>query len=430
MTFILVILASKQLGSRNAEEDDDDDQMDNSNAADKENNQDNANDPSNGKKKRKKSRRSAAVITKNPDSLNAKLDTNPFTDPFFAKLNSIVGDINSSNRLMQNMIGTIDGALQLRMDAPFWDPSPKQPIVYDENENYENREILQVDNMDVSDKDVLHQRLHAYQLSDLPAEDDDDEEIPPPASLEHSMNNSGAAVTFDPNAEVEPINDDNDFIMDIGGNENDFEDLEEEDRDAIMRCRGLRRQPVVIEDMRPIDGMSSHLEYSYRPLDMISQFWAGPSHWKFRRTRTTMTKSIGSSAASEDTIGAANQNVRKPRKPRKRKVNEPDGKKGILSLTTEGFIFRDPVKGMKKTMTYSKGHISKKWNAQKLCLPTDRKFDNDMFDKFKFAPQLRPRSHESEIESEVPVSVYNYDNEQDKEYCRQINVSILSTKFY
>lgn len=40
----------------------------------------------------------------------------------------------------------------------------------------------------------------------------------------------------------------------------------------------------MLDDLRPVDA-NIQLEYSYRPLDKISQFWAGPSYWKLRRTR-------------------------------------------------------------------------------------------------------------------------------------------------
>lgn len=57
-----------------------------------------------------------------------------------------------------------------------------------------------------------------------------------------------------------------------------------DEQQAINRCGGLKEAAVVLEDLRPVDA-NPQLEYSYRPLDKISQFWAGPSYWKLRRTR-------------------------------------------------------------------------------------------------------------------------------------------------
>lgn len=92
-------------------------------------------------------------------------------------------------------------------------------------------------------------------------------------------------MQFDINAEVEPFSQENPFVVDYGEmDQNDFDELNDDDQLAINRCRGLKRQPVMIEDMQPND--SIQLEYSYRALDHIGQFWAGPAHWKFRRANS------------------------------------------------------------------------------------------------------------------------------------------------
>lgn len=397
-----------------------------------------------GKKKEKRKRRVAGVLIKNPDAVNAKLETNPFTDPFFAKLNSIVGDINSSSRLMQNLISTEKGALQLRMNTPFWDPSPCQPITINEDENYENREIVCVKTLNANESHAVHHQLRGYSISDKPAEDDPDEEMPQGYlhnSLSNSsmhdrsgLNHSGAGVVFDPNAEVEPISNDNNFMIDYGAADDDheFEQLEEEDRNAIMRCRGIRRDAVVIEDMRPVDASSSHLEYSYRPLDVISQFWAGPSHWKFRRTRSTMMKK--SMSAVEVSDSARNQNASGQQVGNKRKTTRK--KKQTALVTAEelfneipdAFVDRNPAKPL-KNITYTRNHIGKKWNAKRLCLPSIIKIDPDAFDKFVSGPQLRPMNQEPEVEPELDVQQYDYNNEADNEYCRDVHVRRFQNHF-
>lgn len=404
--------------------------MDRSNANDgnQENDQNSANT---AKKKDKRKRRAAAVVTKNPDSLNGKLDTNPFTDPFFAKLNSIVGDINSSSRLMQNIIGTKQGALQLRMDTPFWDASPEQPVSYEAEESYENQEIVRIKTLDANQNHAIHHQLKGYSISDKPAEDEPDEEMPGGLlnnSLNNSsfhdrsfQNNSGAGVVFDPNAEVEPIGNENNFMIDYGGPEddNDFEQLEVEDREAIMRCRGIRRDAIVIEDMKPVDASSGHLEYSYRPLDVISQFWAGPSHWKFRRTRSMAKKSFASanqSASGPQVVGSKRKTTRK----KKQHVNVTEEE--LFNEVPDVFIERNPDKPLKK-ITYTRTHISRKWNIKRLRLPTIMKIEPDVFDKFTSGPQLRPMNLKVEPELELHVQQYDYNNEVDNEYCRDVNVS-------
>lgn len=400
----------------------------NPNDGDQENDQNSGNT---GKKKEKRKRRAAAVVTKNPDSLNGKLDTNPFTDPFFAKLNSIVGDINSSSRLMQNIINTKKGSLQLRMDTPVWDPSPAKSISYDDEESYENQEIVRIKTSDANSSHAIHHQLKGYSISDKPAEDDPDEEMPPSLlnnSLSNSsfhdrslQNHSGAGVVFDPNAEVEPISNDNNFMIDYGGtqDDNDFEQLEVEDRNAIMRCRGIRRAAIVIEDMKPVDASSSHLEYSYRPLDVISQFWAGPSHWKFRRTRSMAKKSF-TSANQSATGGKVLRSKRKTTRRKKEHVNVTTEE--LFNEVPELFVERNPEKPLMK-ITYTRTHISRKWNIKRLRLPTIMKIEADVFDKFTSGPQLRPMNLKQEPEPELNVQDYDYNNEADNEYCREVNVS-------
>lgn len=102
---------------------------------------------------------------------------------------------------------------------------------------------------------------------------------------------------FDMDAEIEPAPIGDHYSMDLMDNDfgNDFDDLTQEDRVAISACKGLRRKATIIEDLRPAD--ATKLEYSYRPLDNINQYWAGPSYWKFRKSRK-LTAEHGSAEGS------------------------------------------------------------------------------------------------------------------------------------
>lgn len=417
--------ATKKVTARNADDNDDE-------GVDKENDETGLNgDSQQPKTKRKRPARQVATVTKNKETLNAKLDTNPFTDPFFAQLNSIVGDVNASNRLMQNIIPSKDGELRLRMDNPCWDPTPHPELNFDDDEKYVDIELQTVSmNTDLSEHLALHQRLKGYRITDTPAEDDDE----PNSELElsnRSLNGSTqrAAVIFDPNAEVEQVSQANDYVMDFDadfGVENghvDFNDLTEEERTAIEACKGLRRMPVVIEDMRPVDANSSQLEYSYRPLEMISQFWAGPSHWKYRRLRSSVQKK-SMAAVSEE--GVQQVAAKKKRAPRKKRF-EPATLDQILNFQgSDVFQKRDRKKPI-KSITYSKMYISRKWNQKKLKLPTKLELERDMFTKLQFAPSLNVAPVNPRVEPEIPTGDYNYNNNADQDYCMQLNVS---TAFY
>ena len=65
-------------------------------------------------KKVKKQRRQISTITKNKDTINQKLETNPFIDAFFAKMNKYVGDVGSAHRLFQNVVPSKTFVFQLR----------------------------------------------------------------------------------------------------------------------------------------------------------------------------------------------------------------------------------------------------------------------------------------------------------------------------
>ncbi|XP_063700723.1 condensin complex subunit 2-like [Culicoides brevitarsis] len=416
--------SARALGAaRNADEDDDEAE----NGMDRSLNN-NLDQNSSGKRtKEKRKRRTASVITKNPESLNAKLETNPFTDPFFAKLNSIVGDVNSSSRLMQNIIGTKKGSLQLRTDLPFWDKREMEPPVYDENENYENQQIVRIKTHEATTFHAIHHELKGYSISDKPAEDEQEEEMPQ-SILHHSIEASfhdrsvinasiGAGIVFDPDAEVEPIPVDNNFMIDLGppDGENAFSQLEEEDHEAIMRCRGLRRAPVIVEDMAPVDSTSGTLEYSYRPLENFTDFWAGPSHWKIRRQPSMARKSF--TQASQ----AGSQVVASKRKRRKKKEVQLFTKEDLFNFDPGNvFVKRDPANPIKK-ITHTSTFIRTKWNSKKLKLPTHMQFEDNMFDNFLSGPQFRPMNIKEEVEPELEVEKYDYNNEVDIEYCRDVH---------
>lgn len=128
--------------------------------------------------------------------------------------------------------------------------------------------------------------------------------------------------------------------------------------------------------MRPIDA-SSKLEYSYRPLDKISQFWAGPSHWKFKRTRTR--PSTLASQQNDGTGRALNQRNRKGRRALDRSKSK---QLKFGEFHDELFIkYDDKYKSRK-------ANIQKKWDQKKLKLPVDLQLNADRFMYYTLAPGL------------------------------------------
>lgn len=123
-------LNAKKFAGRNLDEDDDDDESNQAEqaeggnvGADAASQEGAAQENAAPKAKPKRQRKPKSTITKNKETINGKLDTVPLQDPIFGKLNTIVGSINSSTRLMNNILPTADSELRLRTTFSFWDKS-------------------------------------------------------------------------------------------------------------------------------------------------------------------------------------------------------------------------------------------------------------------------------------------------------------------
>lgn len=410
----------------------DDDQSDDgqNNGADKENlnasNQQNENQP---KVKKTRKRKNVSTVTKNPESLNGRLDTIPLTDPFFAKLNSVIGDTTSSKRLMQNIIPTEDSKLKLRQNMAIWKSADQKEINW--SDNLQNRDDRQEITINPSFENIsrLHVRLGlaAYRVCNDPVEQFEENENVENRYDDYDksmMNNTvNVGLQFDINAVVEPVPFEKSMMMDFGDMDHeDFEDLNEMDRIAVDRCKGLRRQAIVIEDMQPEE--SNSLEYSYRPLDMIDQFWAGPSHWKFRQSRRT-NHSIGSRMSQLTCATVTGVVAQRPKVTRKRKVV-----KKLEATLEEAANVREEIADLilKSLLKVRRNQLSnhtmtRKWDSKKHKLPEDFKIQPDSFDKFvhAFCLQINSNNDVTFTGNDDDVAPYNYNNETDRDYCSRVN---------
>lgn len=354
------------------------------------------------------------------------MDTNPFTDPFFAKLNSIVGDINSSNRLMQNIIPTHNSLLKLRQNLQFWDATPVPEFDLDMEPDYDNvpKEIKITSHKmpNLIGNVGLHPGLKGYLFSNDQFEEGEDEHRSEQDNLNHTtaINNSHMELQFDINAEVEPIAMEKSFVMDFGDmGDDDFDDLNGEDMIAINRCKGLQKQQIVIEDMQP--ECVSTLEYSYRPLDIIDQFWAGPSHWKFRHSRKT--HSVGARTSNGADHDAIITHQQKQKAVRKKKVvkKTTESLEDVLNFENINTLVSKTQKLRCTTITLQT--LTKKWDSKKLKLPMDYKISSDFFDRFQHAPNIHPKNNPNITltpADDADVMEYNYDNENDRNYCSRV----------
>ncbi|XP_055390425.1 condensin complex subunit 2 [Condylostylus longicornis] len=360
-------------------------------------------------KRKKRKRKQVSTVTRNEDTINGHLDTHPCTDPIFAKLNSIIGSINSSNRLLQNILPTVNSELKLKMSYLFWDPSESKNLKYEENFNYEEEKMAEFKPLeDIKLANCfLRPDQSGYVITDTPADPDDDD---PPlrydsSDSEKEMNSNSMALAFDINADVEPEPLDTHTFVDIDIDQ--FNELTQEEQIAINKCKGLRRVPVVIEDMRPVDS-TSNLEYSYRPLDKISQFWAGPSHWKFKKSRKTSFSMVQRLTQSTE--------VGSKQKQRPRRVNRLQPKQVQFGETHDDLFQKLDSKKSK----LKKANVQKKWDAKKLKLPTDLQIDEECFDVYEYGPAIQVSEIDNAISPDLPLESYDYNNATDQQYCSNI----------
>lgn len=170
--------------------------------------------------KKKKTRRQVSTVTKNVDTINGKLDTVPFTDPVFAKLNSVVGNLYSTNRLLYSILPTDNSQLRLRSDYLAWDFTAAEEITEFDEEIYRELPLNGLmEEIEELKEHVLRPRNGGYKILNTPADDDDESDVLPESrkSLNHS------AIAFDINAEIEPINSQPDFLdVDVDSEYNYF----------------------------------------------------------------------------------------------------------------------------------------------------------------------------------------------------------------
>lgn len=163
--------------------------------------------------------------------------------------------------------------------------------------------------------------------------------------------------------------------------------------------------------MRPFDG--SKLEYSYRPLDNINQFWAGPSYWKIRsNTRKLMSdRSIFIDNTSQNLSGSTIIT----KKAIKRKSNNRN-KISVIKFSSENgatdesrlsgdsddsdlFISIDSEAAQK----FKKNNVYKRWDSKRLKLPTDLRVDHSLFDFYLFCPSANIRK--DAVENVTPANI-------------------------
>jgi len=394
-------LTDKQL---NAAEDDDGPQADQA-AGEGQDPAEQAQEKTAAKPKRQK--KPMSTVTKNKDTLNSRLDTAPLQDPVFGKLNSTVGSINASNRLMHNILPSLDSELRLRTTYSFWNSEESNEEVQDHttlNADMEQWPAESLMGTTFMRKLLPHAErsnlrpLHTGYIitsapnpkasNDKPAEPMQDED-----QHDEGLDNADdmcvneISMAFDINAECEPMPDLDGPPLVLEVDHNELDELTTEEQMVLKNCRRLRKQTEFLEDLRPVDGKSK-LEYSYRPMEQISQFWAGPSHWKFKRTRPRTTFS--------QTNGPADTQPIRSQRPKKSHLTANRRAKAVAyGNVTENFFQQ-----LDTTIRQRRVNFQKKWDPRKLILPTKFNLDPDLFFKYDSAPSIKLSKRVGEPESD------------------------------
>lgn len=190
----------------------------------------------------------------------------------------------------------------------------------------------------------------------------------------------------------------------------------------------------MIQDMRPVDGIK--LEYSYRPLDNINQFWAGPSYWKIRAKSRKLTmgsrpsfaeSEAASSQASSIATHTIKRKVTNRNKAEKVKFvsminNGPDDSRDMSEDEDDAYMSIES----KAAQKFKKTNVYKRWDSKRLKLPTDLQIDRELFNFYEYCPSVVIQK--PDVDSVTPIDEGDvYDTDIDDEV--SFNVFYLHTNF-
>lgn len=125
--------------------------------------------------KKKRTRKQVSTVTTNKSTLNSRLEQIQLPDSLQYKLNSIMGETSSSNKLLLDLLQTKFSDLKLTMDDRFWDNNTYEPINFDENDNYNENDIEYTElptKLKIEPRHTLRQEMKGYVIANTPWQDD------------------------------------------------------------------------------------------------------------------------------------------------------------------------------------------------------------------------------------------------------------------
>lgn len=125
--------------------------------------------------KKKRTRKQVSTVTSNKSTLNSRLELAQMPDSLQFKLNSIMGETSSSNKLLLDLLQTKFSDLKLTMDDKFWDNKTYEPINFDEKDNYDDSDINYIElpvKLKIDNRNTLRQEMKGYVITNTPWQDD------------------------------------------------------------------------------------------------------------------------------------------------------------------------------------------------------------------------------------------------------------------
>lgn len=234
-----------------------------------------------------------ATVTKYPESLNKFLDTNANVDPFFAKVNSSVGDTCRPNQLLTNLLRSKNFNVSFPQANSFWD-STERPNILSRPSTSSNTINIPFPEKASQQYNRIRYQLSNFRISLEPCErgtaiidviDSDDEglgQTPNETFTEHfiasQISDSGYYT------QLQLTNDDSTFEYSQKEAVNDHENIRNPDETEI-------------DDAMP--ETDEVFEYSFRTQNFFRNFWSCPSHWKYLSMHRKTIKRNKSKARSK-----------------------------------------------------------------------------------------------------------------------------------
>lgn len=329
---------------------------------------------------RRKKRRQIATVTRNLDRINGKFDTYPLADPIWGKLNSTVREVSSPNHFLQNILFSEGGSLRMTSNYKYWSKEDWE----EHSKPHSLHEILSNDLISVPMLEKIRlnncvlRSIHAigkYKITDIPA------------SLDELLQNDGVDICeYDMPEHFfnHPSADDSIPLV--------FDDME--DRYGTLE---EKESTVIMEDLRPTN--SNILEYSYRPMESVKKYWAGPSYWKF--LDSMRSGQINSTGNRTIFVGMSSERARN-----KQKLD--------FTQIPKDVFFNISSNKLKQTSL-----TPKNWNAINFIEPTNYEYHHTFFDTYTLAPnwngiEFRRFHEENEVLETEIVIVFSEDEDESE----------------